>query len=210
MTARRWEKYREYLKTGDWHVHSNHVDGESTINQMCAQATKNGLKLIAFTEHVRKNLTYSFDEYRAEIEAARAKYPGLVILGGCETKVLNPQGELDVSEDVLKKCDLVVASFHGFPYGKKEDFINAIYNMLKNPDVDVWGHPATVLRNIPQLTTDDMMEMIRLAKEEWVLIEDSMQEKYSLPKEFSQLLKALVASTSIGSDAHSTREIRSV
>ena len=28
---KRWQRYRSCLATGDWHVHSNYADGESTI-----------------------------------------------------------------------------------------------------------------------------------------------------------------------------------
>ena len=116
---RRWEKYKEYLIWGDWHTHTIYTDGQNTVFEMCEQAVKNNLKLIAFTEHVRRSLDYDFDRFLGDIESARRAYPNLIILAGCEAKVLDTEGNLDVSPEIIKKCDIVVASFHGFPYGEK-------------------------------------------------------------------------------------------
>ena len=202
-----WEKYKGYLETGDFHVHTDHTEGLSSVDELCEQAVMNGLKLIAFTEHVRKSLSYDYDALLADIKEARERYPGLVILSGCEAAVRDREGSLDVSEDVLAKADIVVASFHSFPYGHKEDFLRALRGMLRNPRVDIWGHPATFLRNV-DLTHKELEGIIMLCKERKVLIEDSLAQAYSTPPGFLEMARELGAATVRDSDAHSRDDLK--
>ena len=201
-----WERYRELLPYGDWHVHSNYVDGKSSIDEMCRQALNNGLRLVAFTEHVRKELTYNYDDFIKEIKEARQKYPELKILYGCEAKILEG-GELDASRDVLDKCEFVVAVFHTLPYQSKEDNINALREALSNPRVESWGHPGTLL-NKYDFEPEEMEELVRLCIRNNVLIENNLKEKYTPPQEFSRIVEKLGAATVFGSDAHHTSELR--
>ena len=59
---KRWEKYKEFLSLGDWHVHTSYTDGKNTVYELCRRARENRLRLIAFTEHVRRTLTYRFED----------------------------------------------------------------------------------------------------------------------------------------------------
>ncbi len=121
---KKWEVLQVSGNRG-WHCHTRYTDGRNTVAEMCGQASRNGLELIAFTEHVRKSLFYDFDRLVNDVKRARKRYPSLKILVGCEAKVLNRKGELDVSGEILKKCDIVLGTFHSFPSlneggGKKE------------------------------------------------------------------------------------------
>lgn len=53
-------KYADLIPLGDWHLHTNYTDGENTVEEYCEQAVKNGLKLLVFSEHVRRELIYSY------------------------------------------------------------------------------------------------------------------------------------------------------
>lgn len=204
-----WEKYRKYLETGDFHVHTDYTEGVHSVFELCEQAVLNNLKLICFAEHVRKAISYDYDALLADIEKARQRYPRLRILPGCEAKVLDTSGSLDVSQDILDKADILVASFHGFPYGRKEDFLSALFGMLRNPRVDIWGHPATFLRNVG-LTTRDMQSVIGECMKNKVLIEDSLAQPYRTPPEFLEACKRLGATIVQNSDAHCMEELKKV
>ncbi|UCD07310.1 MAG: hypothetical protein JSW41_05825 [Candidatus Aenigmatarchaeota archaeon] len=115
-------------------------------------------------------------------------------------------GDIDVSEDILKLCDVVIISFHGFPPVKEEQ-INALKKMLKNPEVDIWGHPATMLRNC-ELNRKEMEDIINLCIRNKVLIENNLCPKYETPPDFLKLAGKLGAKTVIGSDAHSVWGLR--
>ncbi|HDD72562.1 MAG TPA: PHP domain-containing protein [Candidatus Aenigmarchaeota archaeon] len=192
---------------GDWHTHTNYTDGQNTVFEMCEQAVKNNLKLIAFTEHVRRSLDYDFDRFLGDIESARRAYPNLIILAGCEAKVLDTEGNLDVSPEIIKKCDIVVASFHGFPYGEKIHHLTAIKNMIQNPDVDIWGHPTQHLPNHGiNLTKEEVDEIIELCKTNKVLIEKN--QRYPETHWFSDRALELGAYVVFSSDAHSIEGLR--
>jgi DNA polymerase (family 10)/putative hydrolase len=202
-----WERYQEYLERGDFHVHTNYTEGSSTVSEMCEQAIMNNLSLIAFTEHVRKNLSYDFDSLLKEIKRARKLYPKLRILSGCEAAVRDREGSIDVSQEVLDKSDIVVASFHSFPYGRKQDFLKALHKMLRNPRVDIWGHPITFLRNINP-TPSEIQDIIRSCIENKVLIERSLSPIYLTPSEFLRLAQSLGATIVTNSDAHSREDLK--
>ncbi|MCK4496839.1 MAG: PHP domain-containing protein [Candidatus Aenigmarchaeota archaeon] len=204
---KKWERFEGFLTRGDWHVHTNYVEGENSVLEMCEQAEKNGLQLIAFTEHVRKELDYDFNTLVRDIEGARKKFPKLKILTGCEAKIL-VGGGIDVSDDVLELCDIVIASFHGFYHGK-EEHVQALEKTLKNPEVDIWGHPATMFRNC-ELERKEMEDIIKLCMKNSVLIEKNLRPKYEPPPGFLELVEKTGAKTVISSDAHSVWELRKI
>lgn len=109
-----WMKYADYLRTGQWHIHTNYTDGENSVDDCCQQAIASKIPLVVFSEHVTRNLDYDFKALQREIELARQKYPGLIILSGCEAKVLET-GELDVTQEVLDLSEIVLMAFHSFP-----------------------------------------------------------------------------------------------
>ena len=202
-----WEKHSDYLETGDFHVHTSYTEGSNSVDEMCQQAMQNNLKLICFAEHVRKQISYDYDALLADIERAREKYPGLVILSGCEAKVLDTKGSLDVSEEILEKAEIVVASFHGFSYGSKHEYMSAVLGMLRNPRVDIWGHPATFLRNA-DLAPEEKRKIIETCISNWVIIEDSLAEPYRTHQTFTDIARGMGATVVQSSDAHSKEELK--
>jgi len=203
---KKWQKYEQYLSRGDWHVHTNYTDGKSTIFEYCEQAEKNGLELIAFTEHVRRNLDYNFDDFVAEVYSAKDKFD-LEILVGCEAKVLDIKGTLDVSEEVLKECEVVLGAFHRFEPIEKKAYLIALKNMLSNPDVDVWAHPTLFAKkNKFTLSTKDIHDISTLSLKYNVLIEKNM--KYNVPdRVFREIASKAGCKFVNGSDAHQVNEL---
>ena len=203
---KKWQKYVQYLSRGDWHVHTNYTDGKSTIFEYCEQAEKNGLELIAFTEHVRRNLDYNFDDFVAEVYSAKDKFD-LEILAGCEAKVLDSEGTLDVSEEVLKECEVVLGAFHRFESIEKKAYLIALKNMLSNPDIDIWAHPTLFAKkNKFTLSTKDIRDISTLSLKYSVLIEKNM--KYNVPdKVFQEIASKAGCKFVNGSDAHQVSEL---
>ena len=202
-----WEKYTDYLETGDFHVHTDYTEGSSSVSEMCEQAVMNNLRLICFAEHVRKKISYSYDELLSDIERARSRYPRLIILAGCEAKVLDTEGSLDVSQDILDSAEIVVASFHSFHYGRKEEFLSTLFGMLRHPRVDIWGHPATFLRNV-ELSAPETRSIIEACKKNRVLIEDSLAAPYRTHQDFITRARSLGAVVVQNSDAHCREDLK--
>ena len=200
----------ENVRYGDCHVHTNYTDGKNSIKEYCQKALENDIKVITFTEHVRKNMNYDFDSYLLDIEKARKAFPHLVILGGCEVKVSNTEGELDAPENILRQCEIVTGVFHSFEYRGKQSYLAALKAMLRNPIVHIWGHPTLFLRkhNI-RLDEEELNEIIRACVESGGLIERNL--KYDVPDaNFIKLASNKGAKFVIGSDAHSVDELPTI
>jgi len=201
-----WMKYERYLMEGEWHVHTSHTDGENCVDDYCRKALALGIPLIAFTEHVRRTLTYNFQDLLEEVEIARKKYGKLIILTGCEAKVLE-NGDLDVSIDVAEKCDVVLMAFHSFPNNKAK-YINALRRALTDPGVDIWAHPGLQpLQNNFQLTDKEITNVLESASHNDVLIE--INRKYRMPPaRWVKIGRERGAIFVRGSDIHSVKEMR--
>ena len=206
MTLKRFWEAEERLLPGDWHIHTSYTDGNDTVDAYCRRAVSQGLKLLAFTEHVRRNLSYSYPDLLSDITRARKKF-NLKLLAGCEAKVLDTYGALDVAEDVIKQCDIVTAVFHSFAKADKTSYLKALKAMLTNPYVHIWGHPMLFARlNNIYLEEAEMDSIIELCIENQILIERNL--KYRLPDEgFLKLAVNKGAQFVIGSDGHSTSEL---
>jgi DNA polymerase (family 10)/putative hydrolase len=202
---KRWQAYSTDLLAGDWQVHTTWSDGKNSIVDYCMEARRQGLRLIAFTEHVRRELRYDFWAYVQAVEEARRLFPDLTLLAGCEAKVLNPQGELDAPADVLEQCDLVLGAFHSFT--SPELYLEALEAMLCNPWVDSWAHPTLYARKHGiVLSPQEEERLVRLCLDKRVLIE--FNGKYNLPgSSLREKVQALGASYVYGSDAHCVTEL---
>jgi DNA polymerase (family 10)/putative hydrolase len=208
---KKWKNYEEYLMSGEWHIHTNYTDGKNSVRQYCKRAAKLGLPLVAFTEHVRRDLTYDFDNFIKEVESAREEYSDLIILTGCEAKVLEG-GRLDVSQNVTEKCDIVLMAFHSFLNSKRK-YTTALKKALCNPRVDIWAHPSlspnSTRRSQSNLTLSDeeFIAAMDLAKKNDVLLE--INRKYKVPP---QRLVKTAEKRGVkfvrGSDVHNLRELR--
>ncbi len=207
LPPKRWTKYESFLDDGDWHVHSRwSSDAQGTIAEYCRQARANDLRLIAFTEHVRRQIEFDYRQFSDEVERAREDFPDLVILKGCEAKVLSVDGDIDAPDDVLESADVVIGSFHSFP--DPTNYLSALANMLSNPQVDIWGHPTLyAVRHGMPLDLATVEELIDLSSERQVLIE--FNRKYRLPSDTIRILvRARGARYVFGSDAHRVDALR--
>lgn len=202
--AKRWKAYQDYLLKGDWHVHTSFTDGLSTVWEHCRAAEDKGLKLVAFMEHVRWKLTYDFGSLVEEIHRARERFQ-LQILVGCEAKVVDLDGNLDVRQDVLHQCDIVMGVFHSFLVETREGYLKALENMLCNEEVDIWGHPGLFAkRKGVELRKEDIERVVELCWGHEVLVERN--RKYSCPD--WDAWEGLRACPFVcGSDAHTAHEI---
>ena len=201
-----WMKYENYLLTGEWHIHTNYTDGKNSVDEYCKRAVALGIPLIAFTEHVRKELTYNYQNLEAEIITARENYPNLIILTGCEAKVLEG-GSLDVSEEVLKQSEIVLMAFHSF-LASKDKYVEALKVALSDPGVDIWAHPGLFLRNFGlTLKEEEVVAIHEIASRENVLIERN--DKYCLPcKDWVEIGKRKGVKFVHGGDVHSVKELK--
>jgi DNA polymerase (family 10)/putative hydrolase len=205
LRYKNWMKYKPYLLSGEWHIHTSYTDGNNSINEYCREALKRGIPLLVFSEHVRRTLDYDFKKFLEDIELARREYPELIILAGCEAKVLET-GELDVSGEIVEQCEVVLMAFHSFP-ANLDKYYEALITVLTNPIVDIWAHPGFFLsRNNLKLMRNQLEQITEIVSKKNILIE--LNSKYNMPpKEWLDMLKGKVNFVR-GNDIHSLEDFK--
>lgn len=152
----------------DTHTHtiaSGHA--YNTINEMIKSAADKGLELLGITDHA-PNMPGSctpmnFLNFRA---LRREKY-GVKLLFGAELNIIDTDGNIDLSGEALEALDIGIASMHPPCYkgGTAEQNLNAYINAMKNPHVNIIGHPDDGRYPV------DMQKLVYAAKENHVLLE---------------------------------------
>nr|WP_264475148.1 PHP domain-containing protein [Salinirubrum litoreum] len=190
-------------------MHTDYTDGQSSVADYCRRAVEAGPALLCFSEHVRRELDYDFDALRRDVAQAREAYPTLTILLGCEAKVLDSEGTLDVSDDVLRQVDVVTGVFHSFPEVSVAEYVDAACALVANPVVDVYGHPTLLpTRRGLDLTADDWSQVVATAVEHDTAIE--VNSRYDLPRaDLVGVTRTHDASVVVGSDAHEASQLQS-
>src|SRR2546421_11668703 len=127
-------------------MHTVETDGRCTIEEMAAAARQRGYAYMAITDH-SKNLAFAngLDDERAlkhieKIRQADKAIEGIKIFAGIEVDIL-ADGELDLSDSVLKEMDLVIASVHSAFNQEPAKMTERLLRAVNNPHVSIIGHP---------------------------------------------------------------------
>jgi DNA polymerase (family 10) len=132
---------------GDVHMHTVETDGRNTIEEMAEAARERGYQYMAITDH-SKNLAFAnglTDERAlAHIERIRAvdkKMKGIRIFAGIEVDIL-ADGTLDLSDSVLERMDIVIASVHSHFNQDRATMTERLLKAISNPNTSIIGHPT--------------------------------------------------------------------
>ncbi len=202
---------REDLR-GDLHSHSTYTDGRASIEQMAERARAAGLQYLAITDHSQRiAMAHGLDPVRLreqwrEIEQVQKRLPGITLLRGIEVDILE-DGSLDLPDGVLAQLDWVVASVHYKLGQSSEQMTRRLVNAMRNPHVDVIGHPSGRLLTGREPSTFDLDEVLRVAREEGCALEvNSQVERLDLND--AACLKARHAGVKlvVSSDSHHPRD----
>lgn len=152
----------------DLHTHtiaSGHA--YNTMNEMIKAAKKKKLEFYAITEHAPTMEGSPARIYFQNFRILPRKKDGMTVLHGVELNILNQDGQLDLDDELIAKLDVVIASIHPPCYegGDKEGNTRAYLHVMKNPYVNIIGHPDDA--RIPV----DYRELVYGAKEHRVLLE---------------------------------------
>lgn len=106
--------------TADYHVHSTYSrrnHGKSTIEEIVQRAVEKGLEEIAITDHGPSHYLFGIQENKLKeakekVIELRKKYPQIKILLGVEANILDYEGNTDITDEVLKYCDIILCGYH--------------------------------------------------------------------------------------------------
>jgi DNA polymerase (family 10) len=132
---------------GDLHSHTSWSDGRDTSERMVQAARDLGYDYLAITDHSERSFASrtlaeaDVPKQRAEIDALRARMPGITVLHGVEVDIM-PDGTLDFPDDVLRGFDIVLASLHDDSGHDRERLTARYLSAIRHPLVNVITHPA--------------------------------------------------------------------
>jgi putative hydrolase len=140
--------YRDALR-GDCHLHSTWSDGGAPIEQMALTAMAIGHEYMVQTDHsARLTIAHGLNEERLSEQLDQIDDVNAVIadaghdfriLSGMEVDILE-DGALDLSDDMLIRLDVVVASVHSKLRMEKQQMTERMLQAIASPHVDILGH----------------------------------------------------------------------
>jgi DNA polymerase (family 10) len=198
----------------DLQTHSNWSDGKLSMLEMAKAAAKRGIRVIAFTDHsVSLGVTGGLSmerhaEQQVEIEAAQKELGDSIrILHATEVEI-KADGSLDYPDEFLASLDLVVASLHTGLRQPREKVTRRILNAIRNPHVDIIGHPTGRLIPEREPADLDMEAVLAAAAESGVALEiNAHPSRLDLDDVYARRAKELGIPISINTDAHSEADL---
>ena len=132
----------------DLHMHTTWSDGTLSILDMARAARDRGLKAVVITDHsyslgIANGLSIErLREQAAEVRAVdRELGSDIRVLHGTEMEI-RADGSLDFPDEVLAELDIVIASLHTALGQPKEQITQRLVGAIRNPHVDIIGHPT--------------------------------------------------------------------
>jgi DNA polymerase (family X) len=130
--------------------------------------------------------------------------PGITILHGIEVDILD-DGRLDLPDGVLGDLDWVVASVHYKLNQPEPEMTRRLIKAIRNPNVDVIGHPRGRLINQREAINLDLAEVMRVARVEGCALEvNSQPDRLDLTDTACMAARQAGVKLVISSDSHHT------
>jgi DNA polymerase (family 10) len=198
----------------DLQVHSTWSDGKLSIVEMAREAAKRGIRVIAFTDHsVSLGVTggLSMEDHQKQAEeikkAQQELGDSIRILHASEVEI-KADGTLDYPDEFLASLDLVLASLHTSLRQPREKVTQRLLNAIRNPQVDIIGHPTGRLIPEREGADLDMEAVLGAAAESGVALEiNASPYRLDLEDIYARRAKDLGIPISINTDAHSAADL---
>ena len=100
------------------------------------------LKLLGITDHGPGTLAAGTSSYFRSLSYSPKKRFGIELLFGVELNILDVDGHVDLSDELLDKLDYAIASMHAQNYksGSVKENTSAYLNAMRHPCVKILGH----------------------------------------------------------------------
>lgn len=197
----------------DLHMHTVWSDGKATIREMAEAAKARGREFIVITDHsqsatIANGLSVErLLNQQAEVRAVDAEMRPFRVFHGIELEI-KADGTLDYPDEILAQLDFVIASLHVGLRQPREQVTARLLNAIRNPHVDLIGHPRgqLILRRDP--ADLDMDAVFAAAKETGIALEiNANPERLDLEAQFARRAVQLGIPLCIDTDAHRPEEL---
>lgn len=184
----------------------------STLQEMVYAAAERGLKLLGITEHAPSVPGTCAEVYFRNLHMVPRLMYGVELMLGAEINILDTSGNMDMSESLMRRLDIRIASIHSALYsgGDKKQNTEAVMSVIRNPLINIIAHPADVAAEL------DFESLVLAAKENHTLLEinnsslNPVRNKVKATEnslELLRLCKKHYAPIILGSDAHISFDI---
>ena len=192
----------------DVHTHtiaSGHA--YSTLREMIEAAKRHGLSLIGISEHGPRMEGSCPEIYFCNFKVIRRDAYGIDLRMGAELNIIDYTGSTDLPAQRLRNRDYAIASLHDICIdpGSTEENTAALIGAMKNPRVNIIGHPDNPCYPV------DFDTLARAARDHHVLLElnnssyrpgGNRQGSWEKGKELLAACKKYGTTVILGSDAH--------
>ena len=198
---------------GDLHVHTDWSDGTASIKEMAEKARSMNLEYLAICDHTKSlGIARGLDEERLleqlkEIRRLDEEMQGFRILAGTECDILR-DGKLDISDEVLRELDWVVASVHSGFKMDEEAMTRRVVEAIHNEHFSTIGHPTGRLIDKRSPYTVDLDAVLDAAAEQGVCMEiNCFPDRLDLSDVNSRRAAEKGVRLTLGTDAHTVQEM---
>lgn len=220
-----FQRFKDLNKPNwDFHLHTIWTDGQASIRETLQRAKELNLEAIAITDHVRSDSLW-FKDFASNIKLEAEKFDVLTLVG-CETKVKDLNGTLDLNDEIINSTDIVLASVHRLPFMDNADFSKVEPELLlktefelslaiiNNQLTDVLAHPFGMTMRWTSLFKSNI-DKFKMVVNEIIKVNKAIEintnymrgENLDLVLSVLNELNPLV---SVGSDAHTLDRIGAV
>ncbi|HSL47241.1 MAG TPA: DNA polymerase/3'-5' exonuclease PolX [Anaerolineales bacterium] len=198
----------------DLQMHSTWSDGKLSMLEMARAAAKRGIKTIAFTDHsislgVTRGLSIeAHKQQAAEIKKIQKQLGDSILVLHASEVEIKADGTLDYPDEFLTTLDLVVASLHTSLRQPREKVTQRVINAIRNPHVDIIGHPTGRLIQEREGADLDMDAVLKAAAETGVAMEiNAHPARLDLDDIHARRAKELGIPIALNTDAHSEADL---
>ncbi|MEN3369507.1 MAG: putative hydrolase [Verrucomicrobiota bacterium] len=195
-------------------MHTSWSDGSASILGMAQAAKERSYEYIAITDH-SKGLKIaggineeSLAQQALEIRDANVAMDGsgITVLRSIEMN-LNPRGEGDMDRKALARLDLVLGAFHS-ALRTKEDQTARYLAALRNPDIQILGHPRGRIYNYRMgLKADWPRVFTEAARLDKAVEIDSYPDRQDLNVALLKVARKAGVRISLGTDSHHAHQL---
>lgn len=201
---------------GDLHAHTSATDGNSSLREMAEAAKKLGYRYMAVTDHSKRmSIAHGMNEKRlrqqlVQIDRLNEKLKGIVVLKGVEVDILE-NGELDLSDDILKELDLTVCAVHSRFDLDRQKQTERIVRAMDNRYFNILAHPTGRLINHREAYEIDMQRVMSAALKRRCYLELNTQpDRLDLNDVHCRMAKELGLKVAVSTDAHTTTGLHDI
>lgn len=202
---------------GDLQMHSTWSDGAAPIAEMAGAALDLDYQYIAITDHAKglkiaggideTQLRSQADEIRAVNRSLESSGRKLRVLRSIELN-LSPSGAGDMDAGSLAELDIVIGCFHS-ALRRKEDQTERYLAALRNPDIQILGHPRGRIYNYRPGLSADWPRVFALAASLDKAVEiDAYPDRQDLSPDLLAFAQKAGCRISFGTDSHGPTQLR--